>query len=50
LIPASIVWFDGLRIEPDVSVATFPAARFADVAIPELEPPVAITGRPSSAK
>src|SRR5688572_13647712 len=47
LIPASIVWFEGLRIEPDVSVPMLPAAKFAEVAMPELDPPVFITGRPS---
>jgi hypothetical protein len=35
-----MVLFAGLRIEPEVSVPTLAAARFADVAMPELEPPV----------
>src|SRR5262249_11014692 len=47
LIPASIVAFDGLRIDPDVSLPTFAAARLALVGVPELEPPVASAGRPS---
>ena len=33
--------------EPDVSLPTFPAARLALVAMPELEPPVGSAGRPS---
>src|SRR2546425_13117415 len=48
LMPTSMFWFDGLRIDPDVSVPMFAAARFAEVAIPELEPPVASAGRPSA--
>src|SRR5262245_19556643 len=47
LIPASMFWLDGLRIEPDVSVPTFAAHRLAAVPMPELEPPVASTGLPS---
>ena len=39
LIPASIVAFDGVRIEPEVSVPTFAAHRFAEVPTPELDPP-----------
>jgi hypothetical protein len=33
-------WFDGLRIDPDVSVPTLPAQTFAAVPTPELDPPV----------
>ncbi len=47
LIAASMFWFDGLRIEPEVSVPTLPAQKFAAVPIPELEPPVCRIGRPS---
>ena len=47
LMPTSMLAFDGLRIDPDVSVPTLPAHRFAAVPMPELEPPVFITGRPS---
>src|SRR6266852_9529015 len=47
LMPASIVALDGLRIDPEVSLPTFAAARFALVAIPELDPPVPSAGRPS---
>jgi hypothetical protein len=35
-----MLWFAGLRIEPDVSVPTFAAQKFAAVPAPELEPPV----------
>src|SRR5213593_5035431 len=48
LIPASIVAFDGVRIEPEVSVPTFPAQRFAAVPMPELDPPENIAARPSA--
>src|SRR2546426_12349543 len=47
LIPTSMFWFDGLRIEPDVSVPTLAAQKLAAVPIPELEPPVGRAGRPS---
>ena len=47
LIAASMFWFDGLRIDPEVSVPTLPAQKFAAVPMPELEPPVCRTGRPS---
>jgi hypothetical protein len=47
LTAASMFWFDGLRIDPDVSDPTFPAQKLAAVPIPELDPPVCITGRPS---
>ena len=33
-------WFDGLRIEPDVSVPTFAVQKLTFVPAPELEPPV----------
>jgi hypothetical protein len=38
-------WFDGLRIDPDVSVPTLAAQKLAAVPMPELEPPVPSTGR-----
>src|SRR5258705_9368938 len=47
LIVASMFWLDGLSSDPDVSVPTFPLQKFADVPMPELEPPVASTGLPS---
>ena len=46
-MPASMFWFDGLRIDPEVSVPTLPAQKLSAVPMPELEPPVLITGRPS---
>ena len=46
-MPTSMFWFDGLRIEPDVSVPTFAAQKLTLVPTPELEPPVVSTGRPS---
>jgi hypothetical protein len=33
-------WFAGLRMEPDVSLPTLAAQKFAAVPMPELEPPV----------
>src|SRR6266508_147673 len=47
LIPTSMVRFAGLRIEPEVSVPTFAAQKLAAVPMPELDPPVARTTRPS---
>ena len=47
LIPTSIVALDGLRIEPEVSVPTLAAHRLAATPMPELDPPVFMTGRPS---
>src|SRR5437762_9361111 len=47
LIPTSMFWFEGLRIDPDVSVPTFAAQKLAAVPVPELDPPVASAGRPS---
>src|SRR5258705_10849724 len=47
LIPASMFWFDGLRMDPDVSVPTLAAQKLAAVPMPELEPPVASATRPS---
>ncbi len=47
-MPTSMLAFDGLRIEPDVSVPTLAAQKLAAVPIPELDPPVPITGRPSA--
>jgi hypothetical protein len=44
LIPTSIVWFAGLRIDPEVSVPTFAAQKLAAVPMPELEPPVRSAG------
>ena len=41
-------WFDGLRIDPDVSVPTLAAQKLTAVPMPELDPPVASTGRPSN--
>ena len=49
LMPTSMFWFAGLRIEPDVSVPTFAAQKLAAVPMPELDPPVASAGRPSEA-
>jgi hypothetical protein len=40
-------WFEGLRIDPLVSVPMFAAQKFAAVPTPELDPPVARAGRPS---
>jgi hypothetical protein len=40
-------WFDGLKIDPDVSVPTLAAHKLAAVPPPELEPPVLRTPRPS---
>jgi hypothetical protein len=37
----------GLSSEPEVSVPTFAAQKFAAVPMPELEPPGNSTGRPS---
>src|SRR5687768_3365859 len=48
LTPASMFAFDGLRIEPEVSVPTLPAQKLIAVPIPELDPPVPSTGRPSA--
>src|SRR5881396_507817 len=39
LIPASIIAFEGVSMEPEVSVPTFAAHKFAAVPMPELEPP-----------
>src|SRR2546427_2070671 len=39
LIPASIIAFEGVKMDPEVSVPTFAAHRFAAVPMPELEPP-----------
>src|SRR5438094_10407664 len=48
LIAASMFWFDGLSTEPDVSVPTLAAQKFAAVPTPELDPPVPSAGRPSN--
>ena len=48
LMPTSMFALAGLRIEPDVSVPTLASQKLAAVPIPELEPPVASTGRPSA--
>ena len=49
LMPTTPFALAGLRIDPDVSVPTAIATRFAFTPIPgpELEPPVCSTGRPS---
>ena len=47
LMAASMFWFDGLKIDPEVSLPTLPAQKLAAVPMPELEPPVPSTGRPS---
>ena len=46
-MPASMFWFDGLRTDPEVSVPTLAAQKFAAVPMPELDPPVPAAGRPS---
>ncbi len=48
LIPTSMFWFEGERIEPEVSVPTLAAQKLAAVPAPELEPPVFSAGRPSN--
>ena len=48
LTAASMFWFAGLRIEPEVSVPTLAAQRLAAVPAPELDPPVLSAGRPSA--
>src|SRR3954464_1183938 len=47
-MPASMLWFAGLRIDPGVSVPTFAAQKFAAVPAPELDPPVFSAARPSN--
>ena len=47
LTAASMFAFDGLRIDPEVSVPTFAAQKLAAVPVPELDPPVLSAGRPS---
>jgi hypothetical protein len=48
-MPTSMLAVPGLRIEPEVSVPTATATRFAATAMPEpeLDPPGVSTGRPS---
>ena len=46
-MPASMLLFDGLMIEPPVSEPTLAAQKLAAVPAPELDPPVCSTGRPS---
>ena len=46
-MPTSMFWFEGLRMEPEVSVPTFAAQKLSAVPMPELDPPVFIAGRPS---
>ena len=46
-MPTSMLAFDGLMIDPPVSEPTLPAQKFAAVPMPELDPPVCSTGRPS---
>src|SRR5678815_2383347 len=48
LIPTSMFWFDGLRIDPDVSVPTLPTQKLTFVPVPERE--LAGGGRGRSAK
>jgi len=40
--------FDGLMIDPPVSLPTFAAQKLAAVPMPELDPPVCSAGRPSN--
>ena len=47
LMPTSIAWFEGERMEPEVSVPTLAAQKLTAVPTPELEPAVPRTGRPS---
>ena len=47
LIPASMFWLAGDRIDPDVSVPTFAAQKLAAVPVPELDPDGVSAGRPS---
>ena len=47
-MPTSMFAFDGLITEPPVSVPTLAAQKFAAVPMPELDPPVCSTGRPSN--
>src|SRR3989475_13197421 len=49
LIPASIIAFEGVKMDPEVSVPTFAAHRFAAVPMPELEPPGNSAARASAA-
>ncbi len=46
-MPTSMFWFDGLRIDPEVSVPMFAAQKLEAVPMPELDPPVKSAGRPS---
>jgi hypothetical protein len=46
-MPTSIVWFAGVRIEPEVSVPTLAGQKLAAVPMPELDPPGLRIGRPS---
>jgi hypothetical protein len=48
LMPMSMFWLHGLRIEPDVSVKTLAAQKLAAVPMPEIDPPVRSPGRPSA--
>jgi hypothetical protein len=47
LIAANMFALAGDRIDPEVSVPTFAAQKLMAVPMPELDPPVPITGRPS---
>ena len=47
LMAASMFRLDGPMIEPPVSVPTFPAQKLAAVPVPDEEPPVFSTPRPS---
>ncbi len=46
-MPASMFWFAGLNTDPEVSVPTLAAHKLTAVPMPELDPPVLATGRPS---
>ena len=46
-MPTSMLAFEGLMIDPPVSEPTLAAQKLAAVPAPELDPPVASTGRPS---
>src|SRR5690606_1803541 len=48
LMAASIETFDGPRMDPDVSVPTLAAHRFAAVPLPELDPAGVSAPRPSA--
>src|SRR5438270_13669546 len=47
-MPTSMFALDGLMTDPPVSLPTLAAQRLAVVPMPELDPPVCSTGRPSA--